>query len=174
MILFDTILGELRSGEIPNIVITEDELKVITDALAVDINNEATARTDADTTLQNNIDTEATARTDADTTLQDNINTEEAARTAADTTLQNYIDIKATARIAADTTLQDNINTETTARTDADTTLQNNIDLKADKIGPDDIEITDWNKGVIFRSRDGTRWRTTVGNSGTLTINKVT
>lgn len=32
-----------------------------------------------------------------------------------------------------------------------------------------DIEITDATKGVILRSPDGTRWRVTIDNAGTLT-----
>ena len=38
----------------------------------------------------------------------------------------------------------------------------------AAKSGGDDIEVTDPSKGVVLRSPDGSRWRLTVGNDGTL------
>lgn len=52
---------------------------------------EATARANADTTLQNNIDAEATARQTADNTLQGNISSEAATRASADSNLQSQI-----------------------------------------------------------------------------------
>ena len=36
------------------------------------------------------------------------------------------------------------------------------------KVGSDDIEITDTTKGIILKSPDGTRWRITIGNDGSL------
>ena len=75
----------------------------------------------ADATLQANIDAEAQARTDADTGLQSQITQEISDREAADTTLQSNIDAEAAAREAADTA-------EAAAREAADTTLQSNID----------------------------------------------
>ena len=54
--------------------------------------------------MQNNIDAEALARANADTTLQNNIDAEALARANADTTLQNNIDnevARATAQEAA-------------------------------------------------------------------------
>ena len=56
------------------------------------VNAEATARQNADATLQNNIDAEATARQSADNTLQGNINSEASTRAAADAVLQGQID----------------------------------------------------------------------------------
>ena len=56
------------------------------------VNAEATARQNADATLQNNIDAEATARQTADNTLQGNINSEASTRAAADAVLQGQID----------------------------------------------------------------------------------
>ena len=102
------------------------------------INNEATARTNADTDLHNEIITESVERDNADDALRDDIeaetsarieaiNTEVTARTNADTTLQNNINAEATARTNADTTLQNNINAEATARTNADNTLNSKI-----------------------------------------------
>ena len=38
----------------------------------------------------------------------------------------------------------------------------------AAKSGGDDIEVTDPSKGVVLRSPDGSRWRLTIGNDGTL------
>ena len=55
------------------------------------VNAEATARQNADATLQNNIDAEATARQTADNTLQNNINSEASTRAAADQNLQAQI-----------------------------------------------------------------------------------
>ena len=85
----------------------ENEIQRVKDSL----NNEISAREQADTQLQNNIDTEVSAREQADIQLQSNIDTE------------------ATVREDADTQLQSNIDTEATAREDADTQLQNNIDV---------------------------------------------
>jgi len=42
------------------------------------------------------------------------------------------------------------------------------VDTKASKLGADDIEITDFNKGVILTSPNGSRYRITVDNSGIL------
>lgn len=113
----------------------EDYLAVKTDAK---IANEATARQEADNTLQSNIDSEVTARTNADSTLQTNIDNEAATRLANDNTLQVNIDNEASARSSADTTLQSNIDTEIsdrkaavsaeeTARENADTGLQTQV-----------------------------------------------
>jgi hypothetical protein len=71
-------------------------------------------------TAQNNIDAEATARANADTTLQGNIDAEATARA-------NAIDAEATARQTADNTLQGNINSEASTRASADSNLQSQI-----------------------------------------------
>lgn len=78
---------------------------------ADDIAAETSARTSADTTLQNAITSEATARTAADSTLQDNITAEAAARTTADINLREAISDEETARINADASLQGSIDT---------------------------------------------------------------
>ena len=91
---------------------------------------ETTARTAADTTLQNNINAEATARASADTTLQSNIDAEVTVRQAADTNLQTQISNEVTARTSAVTTVTNNLNAEVTARTAADNALQTQIDGK--------------------------------------------
>lgn len=67
------------------------------------VNAEATARANADTTLQNNIDAEATARANA-------ITAEVTARQNADNTLQGNINSEASTRASADSNLQSQIN----------------------------------------------------------------
>jgi len=52
--------------------------------------------------------------------------------------------------------------------TDLDYTQKIYVDTKASKLGADDIEITDFNKGVILTSPNGSRYRITVDNSGIL------
>ena len=84
------------------------------------INNEATARTNADTDLHNEIITESVERDNADDALRDDIEAETSARIEA-------INTEVTARTNADTTLQNNINAEATARTNADNTLNSKI-----------------------------------------------
>ena len=95
------------------------------------MNDEKTAREEADTILQENIDAEAQARESADITLQENIDEEARIRESADTTLQENIDKEAQAREAADVILQENINLEAQTRESADITLQENIDAEA-------------------------------------------
>jgi len=53
--------------------------------------------------------------------------------------------------------------------TDLDYTQKIYVDTKASKLGADDIEISDFNKGVILTSPNGSRYRITVDNSGILT-----
>ena len=129
---------------------------------------EATARLNADSTLQSNINAEATLRTNADnaeitsrvnadSTLQANLNIEVTARTGADLTLQANINSEITARVAADSTLQANLNIEVTARTNADSTLQANIDaLKWNT-------YTTASPAASVADRDQVFWDTTAG-----------
>ena len=137
------------SGNTARIVEINTAFTTTTDGLQENIDAEALARGNADTTLQSNIDAEALARGNADTTLQSNIDAEALARAsdisgvnssiatevgtrlANDTTLQDNIDAEALARGNADTTLQANIDAEALARGNADTTLQANIDAEA-------------------------------------------
>lgn len=51
--------------------------------------------------------------------------------------------------------------------------LQTQVNERALKVGADDIEITDTTKGIILKSPDGTRYRITVANGGTLNVNAV-
>ena len=98
------------------------------------VSDEATARTNADTTLQTNIDNEAAARGSADDTLQDNIDAEETNRANADTALGTRIDgvvsdlgTEKKNREDADTALGTRIGTEETNRANADTALGTRI-----------------------------------------------
>ena len=95
------------------------------------MNDEKTAREEADTILQENIDAEAQARESADITLQENIDEEARIRESADNTLQENINLEAQTRESADITLQENIDNEAKTREDADNTLQENIDTEA-------------------------------------------
>ena len=63
-------------------------------------------------------------------------------------------------------------------KTETDTLLGNKADSSSltslvSKIGTDDIEITDITKGIILKSPDGTRYRVTVANGGTLSVNTI-
>lgn len=48
------------------------------------------------------------------------------------------------------------------------TTVSTQIGNKADKVGSSDVEITDATKGVILKSPNGSRWRLSVDNDGSL------
>ena len=61
----------------------ENGIKEVTDA----INDEQTARTNADNTLQKNIDNESKERTESDKTLQQSIKNEASARVNADNSI---------------------------------------------------------------------------------------
>ena len=105
------------------------------------MNDEKTAREEADTILQENINAEAQAREAADITLQENIDEEARIRESADTTLQENIDKEAQARAAADVILQENIDNEAKTREDVDNTLQENINLEAQTRESADITL---------------------------------
>lgn len=53
------------------------------------------------------------------------------------------------------------------------TATQTALNTKVDKVGSVDIEITDATKGLILKSPNGTRYRLTVNNAGTLTTTVV-
>lgn len=55
----------------------------------------------------------------------------------------------------------------------ATSSIQTQISDRAEKIGAEDIEITDTTKGIILKSPDGTRYRITVANGGTLNVNAI-
>lgn len=94
------------------------------------INDEATVRQNADTTLQNNINAEASGRASADAQLQTDLTNEANSRIGADAQLQSNINAEALTRTSADNLLQSNINAEALARTNADNTLQSNINAE--------------------------------------------
>lgn len=127
-----------------------------TASLNTAINNEETARANADAVLQTNINAEATARGNGDIALQGSIAAETAARIAADDVLQTNITAEETARVTA---VQTEANARTasdsqlyqqllaavaernaalalaaTVRDDADALLQSNIDEQKDRI----------------------------------------
>ena len=94
------------------------------------ISNEATARQQADQTLQGNITAEATARQQADATLQANIDAEETRATEAEQANATAISAERTRATTVEGSLQENINTEEAARVSADQTLQNSIETE--------------------------------------------
>ena len=125
-------LNVYSTGEVDKMMNDEKTAREEADTiLQENIDAEAQAREAADVTLQENIDAEARIRESADTTLQENIDKEAQAREAADNTLQENIDLEAQTRESADVTLQENIDTEAQTREAADTTLQENINAEA-------------------------------------------
>ena len=77
--------------------------------------------------LAEGLDDEETARENADTALQRSLGDEKTARENADTALQRSLGDEETARENADTALQRSLGDEETARENADTALQNDI-----------------------------------------------
>ena len=88
---------------------TNEVLHYLITAFNEGLNEEKTARENADTQLQTAIDAEKTARENADTRLQTDIDAEKTARENADTRLQTAIDNETQARITADENLQKQI-----------------------------------------------------------------
>jgi len=84
------------------------------------LDNETSARTTADTTLQTNIDTELSRATAAESTLQTNLTNEASIRATTDSTFQTNIESESTARINAVNTVQTNLNTEAASRVSGD------------------------------------------------------
>jgi hypothetical protein len=84
-------LPSLQTDVKTNLVGAINEVNAHADTAQSNIDAEATARANADSTLQNNIDAEATARQTADNTLQGNINSEASTRASADSNLQSQI-----------------------------------------------------------------------------------
>ena len=118
-----------ESGVTGNFVYTTVEIEInnLKNSLTTALNNEATARENADTALGTRIDNEVTARTNADTALGTRIDNETTARESADSSLGTRIDNEATARESADSSLGTRIDNEATARANADTELANDI-----------------------------------------------
>lgn len=125
-------LNVYSTGEVDKMMNDEKTAREEADTiLQENIDAEAQARESADITLQENIDEEARIRESADNILQENIDNEAQAREVADVILQENIDLEAQTRESADVTLQENIDTEAQTRESADTTLQENIDAEA-------------------------------------------
>ena len=134
----------------------------ITAPLQTNINNETTARQNADTTLQNNIYQEMHDRAVGDYTSQRNLEDEIKMRNDGDILNKAFIDAEKTSRLSGDsslhlevtnetanrvnddTILQSNINTEILKRSNADTVLQNNINtVDQDSQDRDSQEVVD-------------------------------
>ena len=92
-----TLANGWANEELPEEVKSELEAELtalastIRGEISSSVNNEKTARENADAILQGNINTEADTRSRADITLQDNINAEALARSNADTALGNRV-----------------------------------------------------------------------------------
>jgi hypothetical protein len=123
-----TITGNIDESQVNN-------LPTHLNNLTTSINNEASARTAADTTLQNNINSETSARTGADTTLQNNINAEAATRAVADSTLGASIASETSRAQSTENTITGNLNNEISRATAAEAT-------KADLVKPVQIDNT--------------------------------
>lgn len=91
--------------------------------------------------LDQAIQDETTAREEADKELQDNIDKEAEDREAADKALQDNIDKEAEDREEADKALQDNIDAEQKAREDADVELQEAIDAEQERAEAKEQEL---------------------------------
>lgn len=127
-------------------------------ALTTSINNEITARINADSTLQANINSEITARILADSTLQTNINTEITARSSADSTLQSSLNAEITARILADSTLQANIDAIGGRQiVNVDTNASNNSILH--------VDTTSASKTITLPATPSVGWSVTVADA---------
>ena len=96
------------------------------------------------------IENEVTARKNADTKLTNDLADETEVRTAADTKITNDLAAETEARTAADTKLTNDLAAETEARTAADTYINQEIELLKNL---DDIVIED-----IKDSDFGTKW----------------
>lgn len=92
------------------------------------IDDEATAREQGDTSLQNAINTEKSAREQTYTTLQQNINAETTRATNKETELKNLIGAETTRATGKETELKNLIDAETTRATGKETELKNDID----------------------------------------------
>lgn len=97
------------------------------DSLSSSLSSEATARAQADATLQNAIDAEASARQSADAGLSADIVAEANARSTADAEIEQAWQDEATARGTADQALQTALNNEIAARTTADSAIETRI-----------------------------------------------
>ncbi len=104
----------------------EQDKKIAANKTAIE--NEATARKNADAELDNKITAEETARKAADAELDNKITAEETARKAADDQLQKNIDAEAKAREDADTELDGKITTEKNERIAEDERIEAKFD----------------------------------------------
>ena len=110
----------------------------LADILQDNIDQEASDRNAADSSLQDALSDETNARTAADTTLQNNINSEETARINADNDLSDAIEQEGAARAQKDLELSQDINDEITARQNADIAL--NVSIENEETRAKDAE----------------------------------
>jgi len=136
------------------------------------LNDEITARTNANITITSNLTAEIDRAKDVegqlialDTDTQSNlvnainevhtdVDTEKSRAETSETTLQSNIDSEESARIAADNTLTTNLNNEITARTNADNDLQSNIDSEESARIATDNTLTTNLSNEITRAKD--------------------
>lgn len=124
--------------------------------------------------IQGLIDNEATARENADIALHNEIVYEATARGNADTELHNEIVSEATNRYNADILLHGEIVAEADIRERADIDLRNRIDNKQDKLTSENagvgISIGDV-EGKVVISNTGVRGISTGNTNGTISVN---
>lgn len=91
------------------------------------LSNEATARENADTQLQNNIDAEVLRATTAEDSLNTKIEAETSRAKSVESQLSDDIVAENTRALSAEETLQDNINTEETRAKGVENQLRNDL-----------------------------------------------
>ncbi len=109
------------------------------DVYAVELNNVLHDFDDRELAVE--LQEEATARSNADTALRNDLNAEISARENADTALGNAISAEATARQNADIALGNDIGAEATARQNTDTALSGDITTNANAISAINAKI---------------------------------
>ena len=129
-----TVQEQGQTGEQANKIAYVSDVEAATasiEALKVELQNEVSARTEADTNLQTALNEEVTARGAAIEAVNKAIAEETTARGAADTQLQENISAEGQARIAAIEEVNKAVEDEVAARGAADTQLQENISAEA-------------------------------------------
>ena len=125
-IIIDENLKQNIINSVDDVFINNEELTTSVNELDGKIRNEASVRSSADITLQENINAETSARSSADITLQENINTETSARTSADINLSdtkaNKSDVLTLEEIQASTDLTGKIASASSVKTISDIT----------------------------------------------------
>lgn len=94
--------------------------------------------------LDNRIDEEISARTEADAVLQQEIDDEVSARTEADAVLQQEIDDEVSARTEADAVLQQEIDDEVSARTQSDENFRAVMGIDEEEFEAQKVDYADY------------------------------